>query len=272
MATHSFSPQILPERAVIALKGESVVAFLQNLLTCDLEGFLPGEARYGALLSPQGKILHDMFIFHSGEEVLLDVSRAQAEALIQKLKLYRLRARFETSPRTDQVAVFPTSSGVEQAFADPRNADMGRRAIGLFPELPSTGTYHARRIALGLADSDADLGSNQYFPHEANFDQMNGVSFTKGCYVGQEVVARMQHRGTARNRILPVRISGLPESNDITSGDIAVGQLLSRSKDLALSILRLDRVAEATEPLRAGSADIAIVKPDWINYDIGATS
>jgi tRNA-modifying protein YgfZ len=245
--------QLLPERAIIALSGDGVLAFLQNLLTCDLEAFQAGQIGYGALLTPQGKILHDMFIHHAGDAIYLDVARSQRDAVLQKLKLYRLRAKFDITARDDlQVAV-----GTE-GIADPRHADIGSRAVGDFPRLSNTGDYHARRIALGLADSDADLGVGQYFPHEANFDKISGVSFKKGCYVGQEVVSRMQHRGTARSRMVPVRIDGVVTQDDIRAGDVAVGTLLSRAGDRAIAILRLDRVEEATLPLMAGTARIMV--------------
>jgi folate-binding protein YgfZ len=130
--------------------------------------------------------------------------------------------------------------------------------------------YDAARIALGLADTDADLGSGEFFPHEANLDQLGGVSFKKGCYVGQEVVSRMEHRGTARSRILPVALDAEapPKGSDIRSGEKQVGTLLSSDGHHALALVRLDRLADASEPLLTGAVTITVLKPRWARYDV----
>ncbi|MDE2445526.1 MAG: folate-binding protein YgfZ, partial [Alphaproteobacteria bacterium] len=238
MTTITFEPQRLADRAVIALQGDGALALLHNLLTCDVAQLGQGQAAYGALLSPQGKILHDVFVFNAGEQILLDCALEQRESLLQKLKMYKLRAKIEIAARDD------LEIGVgDEGFVDPRHAGMGKRGFINSPLPPvgrvrvgvaPTSSYDEVRITLGLADSVADIGSNVLFPHEANFDQFGGISFIKGCYVGQEVVSRMQHRGTARSRILPVAGEGLIKGTPITSAEKSIGEVLSTAGQIAL--------------------------------------
>ena len=258
-------PQFLPDRSVLSLKGEGALAFLHNLLTCEVENLGPGQAAYGALLSPQGKIQHDTFVFNAGGEVLIDCAAAQREALAQKLKLYRLRAKLEITPR-DDLSVTVAAKG----FVDPRLPAMGHRGFASLGSVGAGEGYDRLRIGCGLADSDADLGVNQFFPHEANFDQWGGVSFAKGCYVGQEVVSRMQHRGTARSRILPVDFasSAPAKGTPLTSGGALLGEVLSSAGNAALGLIRLDRLAEAKAPTMAGGFKARIRKPDWLKVDV----
>jgi tRNA-modifying protein YgfZ len=259
--------QHLPERALIGLAGEGVLSFLQNLLTCDVSHLAVGEAAYGALLSPQGKILHDVFVYHDEFRVLLDCAASQRDELIQKLKLYRLRAKFEIKP-VDTHDVGIGSVADQLSYRDPRYTAFCYRMITPKSALPQGKTYHAARIAAGLADSDADLGVGQTFPHEANFDQFGGVNFKKGCYVGQEVVSRMQHRSTARNRIVPVHLSAATDARDVMADNVIIGSLLSRVDLKALAMLRLDRLADVTAPLTAGHASLTVVLPAWWQKDI----
>jgi tRNA-modifying protein YgfZ len=255
MTNLPFSPQVRMDRAVISVRGDGALGFLHNLLTCDVAGLGAGQAAYGALLSPQGKILHDVFVFNSGDEVLIDCSTEQRAALLQKLLLYKLRAKLEIVVRDDLAIVVG-----DEGYLDPRHAGMGCRlfsAAGLF----KTGEgYDTARISLGLADSALDIGSNILFPHEANFDQIGAVSFLKGCYVGQEVVSRMQHRGSARSRIL--RIECLPaapvKDSEIRSGDILIGEMLSSVGVQGLALIRTDRLAEASLPLTSGPTQIQV--------------
>jgi tRNA-modifying protein YgfZ len=268
MTDISFGPQILPNRAVIRITGEGTLVFLHNLLTCDVEHLRPGEAAYGALLSPQGKILHDIFAMSATDGALIDCAADQSEELLKKLVMYRLRAKL-TMLMDDALEVAAASQSMPDGFADPRLAAMGFRAIrpkGL--TLSSTG-YDEARVALGVADS-ADIGSNALFPHEANFDQFNGVSFTKGCYVGQEVVSRMQHRSTARSRILPITCDAIPPAKGalIHSGEAVIGEILSSSGHQALALIRLDRLTDAKAPLLSGSVRVHVHKPNWIKYHV----
>jgi hypothetical protein len=257
-------PQILGNRGIVSLEGETALAFLQDLLTCDVETLGEGKAAYGGLLSPQGKILYETFVENAGGRIWLDCPLSQREGLVQKLKLYRLRAKIIITEHPElEIAVG------NQGWDDPRSEAIGKRQIVPKGSLPEATNYHAARIANGLADGGEDLGEGKFFPHEANWDQFNGVSFTKGCYVGQEVVSRMQHRATARSRILPVIFDGEAIANaSVTSGDAAIGETLSASGTMALALLRLDRLAEASGPLIANGHRLHVKKPDWITYEV----
>lgn len=258
----------LADRAVISVQGPDSAHFLHNLLTADIEHLEPGAASYAALLSPQGKILFDMMVLRTPESFLIDCAAGRAAGLAQRLGMYKLRAKVEVALRDDlSVAVSPT--GVPGSYRDPRSGDIGWRMIGTPPEAPAEG-YDAARIALGLADSEADLGSGEFFPHEANLDQLGGVSFRKGCYVGQEIVSRMEHRGTARNRILPVALDGPapPRGTEVKAGDKLMGTMLSSAGTAALAVLRLDRLADAGAPLMADGVRLHVLKPRWAAYDV----
>jgi tRNA-modifying protein YgfZ len=263
MTKPSFPNQMLPDRAVIAISGEGELAFLHNLLTCDVANLGQGQAAYGALLSPQGKILHDVFVFNAGDQILLDCALEQRDALLQKLMMYKLRAKLTITARDDlEIAVG------DEGYIDPRNAQMGHRFFAAKGAFEAGDGYDEARITLGLADSVQDIGTNSLFPHEANLDQFGGVNFTKGCYVGQEVVSRMQHRGTARSRILPVTGQGLNKGDSITSAAKTVGEILSTTSSNALALVRLDRLADATAPLLSNAVTLKVQKPDWIKYDV----
>jgi folate-binding protein YgfZ len=257
-------PRILPGRGLVSLEGETSLAFLQDLLTCDIETLAEGSAAYGGLLSPQGKILYETFVANVGGRIWLDCPLSQREGLTQKLKLYRLRAKIIITEHPElEIAVG------NQGWADSRHEAMGKRQVVAKASLPETTNYHAARIALGLADGGQDLGEGQFFPHEANWDQFPAVSFTKGCYVGQEVVSRMQHRATARSRILPVVFDGAAPANAaITAGETAIGETLSTVGNMALALLRLDRLAEIKAPLMASGLRLRVKKPDWIKYEV----
>ncbi len=271
MANSSFLIQVRRERAVLSLEGAESENFLHNLVTADILGLAEGEARYGALLTPQGKILFDFFVVNTAEGYLLDCAASQLEELTKRLMFYRLRAKVGIAERKDlEVGVSPERPAGMTAYTDPRAALIGWRVITEKGKLPTGTGYDQARIALGLADSDGDIGSGELFPHEANFDQMGAVSFSKGCYIGQEVVSRMEHRATARSRILPVRFDGAapPRGSAIKSADKIVGSVLSSAGNAALALLRLDRMAEATQPLLTDAVRVRVHKPAWIKYDV----
>ena len=264
-------PHIRPDRAVISVTGEGALAFLHNLLTVDLSHLSPGETAYGALLSPQGKILHDVFLFVREGSVLIDCSALQSQALLQKLIMYRLRAKLEIKfEPTLRVAV-----GVREGVADPRVTNiMGSRDIVEAGSLPEgdDGVYQRHRILCGLADTDADIGSSKMFVHEANLDLLGGVSFTKGCYVGQEVVSRVHHRGTARSRILCLKFfksETLESGEDILIGDQQVGTVLSSAAGNALALIRLDRVTKDNAfQLTANGNGVFVGRAQWMKPDV----
>jgi len=256
--SNAYPLEILGNRAVIELRGVGILSFLHNILTCSVESLNQGGLAYGALLSPQGKILHDVFTHQAGASVYLDCDLAGRDDLVAKLKLYRLRAKFEILAR-DELAVQVGGEGA----ADPRHAVLGGRRIMAGAAHDEASHYQARRFALGIADS-AEIGSNQLFPHEANFDFFGGVDFKKGCYIGQEVVSRMQHRGTARSRILPVTFDIHQPTDEVKTVDPPtdenrVAKVLGRHGEMGLALVRLDRLTEEGAP-----AGLRITMPDWM--------
>jgi folate-binding protein YgfZ len=275
-ATMSIDPldksiEILPGRSVIAVTGPDAVGFLQGLVTSDVEGLAPGMAGYAALLTPQGKILFDFLLQRQDDGFLIDCATSQCEALIKRLGFYKLRAKVTVAPR-DDLKVVVAETPAAGLFEDPRIAALGFRgtSAGDFAENRS---YAARRIGLGIADSEADIGSGELFPHEANLDQLNGLSFTKGCYVGQEVVSRMEHRGTARSRIVPLKLDGHApaKGTPIQAGAKQIGTMLSSAGDRALGLLRLDRLADAAaagDRLLTDSVPAHVIKPAFARFEL----
>ena len=261
---------MLEDRAVIRVSGEDATSFLQGLLTNDVERLHPSEARYSALLTPQGKILFDMIVVRApGEEPLyqIDCAAAQAADLAKRLGFYKLRAKVAIADVSADRAVVALwgaepAIGAEGIFyADPRDPRLGWRAILPRPTAAAFGSEHVNeyeglRIAVGAPKGGLDFAYGDAFPHDANFDLLHGVDFDKGCYVGQEVVSRMKHRGTARKRIARVKLSGPSPApgTPVLDRELAVGALGSSSGREALALLRLDRAEEATAAGRTLSA------------------
>ena len=278
----------LIDRGVIRVSGEDARDFLQNLVTNDLDPVTPGQAGYGALLTPQGKIICDFLIValpaEDGGGFLLDCPLLQTADLMKRLKLYKLRARVALEDLTEKSAVLASADGAplpEDAgfvYDDPRLPALGQRAIADAEGIESLvdaepETYHARRIALGVPAGGRDFPYGDTFPHEALLDQLGGVSFRKGCYIGQEVVSRMQHRGTARTRIVPVAFDeGIATETgaDATAGGKTLGTIGSGANGKALAMLRLDRLADALAagqtPLGGGLAFHLAEKPAFIRF------
>jgi len=273
----------LADRSVIAIDGEDAANFLAGLVTCAVDE--AGPARFGALLTPQGKIIADFFLVprrnpDAGGDFYLDAPQAVADALFKRLTMYRLRAKVRLAA-TD-LAVFASTSVAEieaqgaTSYADPRFAPMGQRLIGAagsFGELGDAAAYEAQRIRLAMPQGGRDFAYGDAFPHEAAMDQFGGVDFDKGCYVGQEVVSRTQHRGLARTRIVAIRFSSEPpaEGVAITAGDKTLGKIgsVNREAGRAIGLIRLDRLAEslaAGAAPGAGGALITIEMPPWARY------
>ena len=261
----------LSDRAVIALEGPEARAFLQGLVTNDLTDLAPGHGLYAALLGPQGKILFDFVIAEGDGAVLLDCQASSAEALVKKLKLYRLRAHIEIALRP-QLSVYAGLTGrpAERAitFADPRLAALGPRSIGAVAEmpaeLPGPAIYHAARLALGVPEG-GDFGSDRIFALDAGLDELHAIAFGKGCYIGQELTARMKHRGTARKRILTVSAdAALPASGDVMAGDTAIGEVVCTYGAKAFALVRLDRLEAHTGQLAVEKIPVALTKPKWL--------
>lgn len=277
----------LKDRGVIRVSGEDARDFLQNVITNEMETVTPQQAGYGGLLTPQGKIISDFLVIAvpeaEGGGFLLDAPLLQVPDLMKRLKLYKLRARVALDDLSEASAVIAATDGGKLpadaglVFADPRLPGLGDRAITDRDGVDEVAgkemeAYHARRIALGIPDGGRDFAYGDTFPHEALFDQLGGVSFRKGCYIGQEVVSRMQHRGTARTRAVPVVFTeGLtPEMGvEATAGGKTLGRVGSAAAGRGLAMLRLDRVADALaegQTLEGGGLAFTLEKPAFLRF------
>ena len=283
---------LLPDRGVIKVAGDDARKFLNGLVTCDMGKVSPAAARFGALLTPQGKIIADFIIAEAAEEdgggFFLDCPRALARMLVEKLNFYKLRAKVIVEDLSEVLGVMAVWDGARETeyglcYADPRLPALGTRlmlpphlaaeaAADLGATLTEPEAYEAYRIALGVPRGGADFMYGNAFPHEADMDQLAGVDFDKGCYVGQEVVSRVQHRASARSRVVPVvyddfaPMNGLP----VMAGEKEIGVLGATANGRGLALLRLDRVADAQAagvPLTAGGIIVRPVKPDWAHFD-----
>lgn len=278
----------LVDRGVVRVAGPDALTLLQGLVTQDLDLLQSQPAAFTGLLSPQGKILFDFFVVRHGDHLLLDVPREKRAELIKRLTLYRLRAKV-TFEAADDMAVealwggdVPAAPPGGVVFADPRLPALGARAIvpaavatvwAAATAMPvAVAQWHAHRVVLGVPEGGHDFAYGDAFPHEADMDQLAGVSFSKGCYVGQEVVSRMQHRGTARKRFVQVTGAGaLAAGTPITAGTASIGAITSVEGRRGLALVRLDRAAEAKtkgEPLEAAGIALEIAKPAWATFDL----
>lgn len=271
----------LPERALIGLKGPEAEPFLQNLITTDLGKLVAGEAMPGALLSPQGKILFDFLVSRNEDGLLLECRADIADDLVRRLMLYRLRAKVEIGKR-DQglIAVsWDSESGASpiDSTAGLRDARFSLPALARrhYANLPTADAdmadWHRFRIRNGVAESGSDYALGDAFPHDVLLDQTGGVGLRKGCYVGQEVVSRMQHRGTARRRVLLVTSDAdLPaQGADISAGGKPLGTMGSISGREGLAIVRIDRVKDALDagtPMLAGDVPVRLSIPGWARF------
>ncbi|MCJ9674177.1 folate-binding protein YgfZ, partial [Neorhizobium sp. SHOUNA12B] len=220
----------LPSRSLIRLTGKDAQDFLQGLITTDIDSLPGGEARPGALLTPQGKILFDFLVWREGDGFVIETETAQREALMRRLTMYKLRAAVDiTAGPEDGITVFWGDDSGKGSVKDAAFAKAGISLVRAPGKLDdgSEEAYHALRIEAGISISGHDYALQDAFPHDVLLDQTSGLSFRKGCYVGQEVVSRMQHRGTARRRV--VIVSGdaaLPASGtEIVAGGKPVGAL-----------------------------------------------
>ncbi len=241
------------DRRVIRIGGADARDFLQGLITNDIARAEDGLC-YAALLTPQGKYLADFFLLRSGDAYLLDVAEPLAMQLIQRLSMYKLRADV-TIEATDLNVSRGLDAPPGHALPDPRHPKLGWRAYGSDPD-SSDVDWTALRVALGIPETLTELVPNESYPLEMRLAELNGIDFKKGCYVGQEVTARMKHKTELRKGLAQVEIDGsAPEGSEITSGGKPVGTLYSQSGGQALAYLRYDR---ATGEMAAGSATVRL--------------
>jgi len=283
---------LLPDRGVVKVVGEAARGFLNGLVTSDIGEVAPGKPRFAALLTPQGKIIVDFIVTEAPAEdgggFFLDCPKVLAGALVDKLNFYKLRAKVICEDLSEVLGVMALWDGNGDTeyglcYPDPRLPGLGTRvmlpphlaaeaAADLGAALVDAEVYEAHRIALGVPRGGFDFMYGDTFPHEADMDQLGGVDFDKGCYVGQEVVSRVEHRSTARSRVVPIvydefsPLPGLP----VMAGEREIGKLGATAKGRGLALLRLDRVADAIAagtPLTAGGIEIRVAKPDWAKFD-----
>jgi len=282
---------LLPDRGVVKVAGDEARKFLNGLVTTDIDKVSPARAAFAALLTPQGKIIADFVVAEArpadGGGFFLDCPRALAPTLMQRLNFYKLRAKVIVEDLSETLGVLAAWNGDATTeyglcYADPRLPALGLRcmlpphlaanaAADLGATLVEPAAYEVHRIALGVPRGGLDFSYGDAFPHETDMDQLRGVDFDKGCFVGQEVVSRIEHRGTARTRVVPVAYDGFaPEAGmAVNAGEKAVGTFGSAAQGRALAMLRLDRAADALaagQPLVSGGVEIRLVKPAWAQF------
>ena len=305
----------LSDRGVVRVAGEDAARLLQGIITNDMDLLATQPAIHAALLTPQGKIMFEFFVVKSGDGFLLETAIDKVADLTKRLAMYKLRAKATIEDLSQSYVVvalwgeLPSQLPWDEAavnagdeysvrtdihilwlerYRDPRLYELGERwllptQVSREPEkhpnvfeIVEPDAYHAHRIALGVPEAGRDYPLADTFPHEADFDLLNGASFTKGCFVGQEVVSRMQNRATVRKRVVPIRGDApLTTGTDITAGAAVIGTVGSVAGTDALAMLRLDRVAEAKskgEPLRAGGIPITLRMATWGVFDLAPTA
>ena len=277
----------LSDRGVLRVGGADAKDFLQGLVTSDMERVVEDRSIHAGLLTPQGKILFDFFVVGDGTDYLLECPKAQASDLAVRLTFYKLRAAVEITDICDRQTVWAAWGDVGEieppavAYSDPRLKALGVRFIaaaesdGACARCAPTGedAYHAHRIAHGVPEGGRDFDYGDAFPHEADFDQLHGIDFEKGCFVGQEVVSRMEHRGTARKRVVPVAGNGPlgDQGGDVVASGVTIGRLRSVSHDHGLALLRLDRAKKALaqgQTITAGGVPIRLLQPAWASFEV----
>lgn len=280
----------LTNRGVVRVVGEDARTLLDGLITNSMAGVAPGKAIHAALLTPQGKIITDFFVTEAPDEdgggFYCDVPLVAAADFAKRLGFYKLRAKVtieDLSHELGVVALWGATSAADTlslGFVDPRLPALGMRLIAhrsqtdavvaeLHGEAVTPDAYHAHRASLGIGEAMFDFALGQTFPHEINMDQLHGIDFKKGCYIGQEVVSRMQHRGTARTRLIQFAYAGgfnVPEGAPVLAGDKSLGVTGSADRGVGIAMVRLDRVVDAVAAgttITAGNVEATPVRPAW---------
>ena len=259
----------LSDRGVIQLSGKDSKELLQGLITNDIERLDSEPMLYAALLTPQGKYLFDFFISKDGDSLLVDCEIGRLPDLIRRLMMYRLRAEVDITDISDSHKVYAVWDG-DIGHSDPRHSDMGNRLIATSApdgESLTCDEYEEKRLTLGLPDGSNDIAVDKNFILEANFKELNGVSFTKGCYVGQELTARMNHRTSVKKRLLPVisKDGALKSGDTVTNADGKnIGDIRSTNGKRALAFIKLEYLSK-DGGFTAGDTKIEIIVPNWLD-------
>jgi tRNA-modifying protein YgfZ len=286
----------LEDRAVLKISGKEARDFLQGLVSNDLERVSESRAIYAALLTPQGKYLHDFFIAQLGGNFYLDCEAARIDDLFKRLRMFKLRAKVELEIVEnmtvaalfgefvhDALSIHPDAGSTIEwlgglLFTDPRLSDIGARAIlpinSLEIALHDEGftatifeEYDTLRLSFGLPDSSRDMEVDKSILLEVGFEELNGVDFNKGCYVGQELTARTKHRGLIKKRLVPMAFDGSPPQtgSEITQDGKNAGELRSVGTSTALALMRLEALKNSA-PLLADGITLIPQKPNWANF------
>ena len=264
----------LPDRGVLRLSGPDRIGFLQGLVSNDVPAAIPGQAVYACLLTPQGKFLHDFFLFADGETLLIECEAERRDDLLRRLKLYKLRSKIALDDASAEFSVLAALGGVaiptgSVVAGDPRIAELGRRALapvgsgGAAPE--AFAAYDRRRIALGMPDGSRDMEVGKAILLENNIDLLNGIAWDKGCYMGQELTARTRYRGLVKKRLMPVGIAGEAPAcgTPLIENGVEVGEMRTSRGDLGLALLRLD-VLRQHRPIAVADAVLTPQPPAWL--------
>ncbi len=259
---------LLTSRAVLSLKGEDAVSFLQGIVTQDVTG---GAPMFTALLTPQGKILFDFFLFPAESGFLIDCDAAALPALLKRLTLYKLRAKVMLAAR-DDLGVFVGAQPLAlTAFADPRLSSLPVRTIAPRKEaLSADDAFDSLRLSLGVPEFGRDFAGDEMFLLDVNYDGLRGVSYKKGCFVGQEVTSRMKRKGEIRKRTLIVKGAALTKGAAVMAGESTLGEVLSASGETGLALIRLDRLVSAKAEGRAitvADAPVQIEVPGYLEAE-----
>jgi len=260
----------LSDRALVDVSGPDWRGFLQGLLTQDVESLADGEIRFAALLTPQGRLLFDLFVIGVGEACRLDCAADRRDGLIQRLSLYRLRAKVEITPYDLPIlALWNVDAAPAGWIRDPRLATLGYRGYGAQTPAARPASYEAHRLGLGIP-GPADWGEDATYPIEANFDLLNGIDFKKGCFVGQETTSRMKRRGNIKTRMAPIAFDGpaIATGAELLAGSLRAGVVESGADGLAMASLRLDR-ANGPDRVLPDGRPWRPLWPEWMNAAVG---
>lgn len=261
--------EVLVDRAIITLSGPERHSLLQGIITNNTDKLKDSNALYAALLTPQGKFLYDFFMVEIKDTIYLDCEKELMPKLFQRLLMYRLRSNCEIIDQSEKFNVISSHEKLEGiGFIDPRNTKMGYRTfVETIPEGQEITEYHHKRIKLGIAEGSRDFIPEKSIILEGHFESLHGVDFEKGCYVGQEVIARMKYRGKIKKQMFPVKLSGAAPDfgTDITDDNgNKVGDIRSNAGDHAIALFRIDKM-EMGQSYDCGNIQVIPFKPDWIS-------
>lgn len=274
---------LLSDRSVLSVSGEDATTFLNSLTTCAVERISPGSAGYGALLTPQGKIAVDFILYRISEDhYILDVDETVFPNFEKRLSMYRLRSKVVLKDLSEQYRVFagwdeePLCPALASTV-DPRLRELGWRAVSekkTYSDLVPATEFHKHRIQLGIPEGGKEFLFLETYPHEALMDQFNSLDFKKGCYIGQEVVSRIHHRGQIRSRILPVRFDErmtFYPGSDVKAGEKVIGKTTGGREGYGFAVIRLELAGQALKDgleLKVGEYPLTLAKYPWMRFSL----